>query len=239
MVWRVVISAPRNFLKWIDVVAIFCLAVLPDLVKSCLAVSNTPSNTYPFVQMLVLLTVRSLQVSVPILLIMKLRNVSWSDYGFVGFRKLMDILIAVGLVVLCYCTYYGSAIILYNCGVDFSGDYDGVPAMTADASISLGSILLIFIASAANGFAEELAIRSYLLTRLSEIIGSKAAAVILTSVLFAAYHSYQGRYGVLAAVMAGLVFGTYFAKTNRFWPIFIAHFIMDALPLTLIAASSE
>ena len=91
----------------------------------------------------------------------------------------------------------------------------------------------------ANGLAEELAIRSYLLTRLSEIIGSKAAAVILTSVLFAAYHSYQGRYGVLAAVMAGLVFGTYFAKTNRFWPIFIAHFIMDALPLTLIAASSE
>ena len=179
-------------------------------------VSNTPSNTYTFVQMLVLLTVRSLQVSVPILLIMKLRNVSWSDYGFVGFRKLIDILIAVGLVVLCYCAYYGSAIILYNCGVDFSGDYDGIPVMTADASISLGSIVLIFVASAANGLAEELAIRSYLLTRLSEIIGSKVAAVILTSVLFAAYHSYQGRYGVLAAVMAGLVFGTYFAKTNRF-----------------------
>ena len=118
--------------------------------------------------MLVLLTVRSLQVSVPILLIMKLRNVSWSDYGFVGFRKLIDILIAVGLVVLCYCTYYGSAIILYNCGVDFSGDYDGIPVMTADASISLGSIVLIFVASAANGLAEELAIRSYPPTNLHQ-----------------------------------------------------------------------
>ena len=122
-------------------------------------------------------------------------------------------------------------------GVDFSGDYDGIPAMTADASISLGSIVLIFVASAANGFAEELVMRSYLLTRLSEIIGSKLAAVLLTSILFAAYHSYQGRYGVLSALIVGLVFGTYFAKTNRFWPIFVAHFIMDALPFTLIAAT--
>ena len=186
-----------------------------------------------------MLIVRSLQVSLPILLIMKLRGVSWPKYGFVAFRPGRDTAIAIGLTLLCYFAYYaGSALLLYL-GYDFRNDYDAIPDMTTQASISLGSIFLIMAASVANGFGEELAMRSYLLTRISELTGSKVGAVICTAILFAAYHSYQGRYGVISALMVGLVLGTYFAKTNRFWPIFITHFIMDAFPLTLIAASAE
>lgn len=175
----------------------------------------------------------------PILLIMKLRNIRWADYGFVNFRPVRDSLVAIGLTVLCYVASYAVAILLYNFGYDFSGDSDAIPQMTTNASISLGTIVLIMAASAANGFAEELAIRSYLITRLTELCGSAAVAVIATSVLFAAYHSYQGRYGVISALMAGLALGAYFAKTKRFWPIMIAHFFMDALPLSMIAAYAK
>ena len=196
-------------------------------------------GTYTFVQLLVLIIARSLQVSVPILLIMKLRHVAWTDYGFVRFRPVRDVLVAIGLTAAGYFAYYTAAILLHNVGFDFSGDFDAIPQITTEASISLVTITLIMMASVANGFAEELAMRSYLLTRLADLFGSKIVAVVATSVLFAAYHSYQGRHGVFSALMIGVVFGIYFAKTNRFWPVMIAHFIMDAFPLTLIAAGAE
>ena len=194
---------------------------------------------YAFNQLLVLLVARSIQVSLPILLIMQLRNVCWADYGFVSFRPLKDAAIALGLTVLCYFANYALVILLYNLGLDYSGDSNAIPRMTTEASISLASILLIMAASAANGFCEELAMRSYLITRLSELYGSKVVAVAATSVFFAAYHIYQGRYGVIFALVVGLILGTYFARTKRFWPIAIAHFLMDAYPLSLIAAYSE
>ena len=195
--------------------------------------------TYTFTQLLVLLIARSLQVSIPILLIMRLRNVRWADYGFVSFRPARDVLVGIGLTLLGYFSYYAVATLLYNLGVDFSGDYDAIPQITTEARISLVTIFLIMAASVANGFAEELAMRSYLLTRLAELVGSSVVAVLVTSVVFAAYHSYQGRYGVISTLMIGLVLGAYFAKTRRFWPVMIAHFIMDALPLTMIVAAAE
>ena len=214
--------------------------MLPDLVRSVIVVSNSSlAVSYTFTELLLLLITRSLQVALPILFIMRLRNVSWPDYGFVSVRPWQDPLTAVALTFICYFGYYAVAYSLLFFGFDFSGDYNGIPEMTNEASLSLGMYVLILLASAANGFAEELAMRSYLLVRLSELTGSKAVAVISTSILFAAYHCYQGRLGVISALIIGLILGTYFSKTKRFWPIAITHFIMDALPLTLIAASAE
>jgi len=185
-----------------------------------------------------MLVARSLQVSLPILLIMRLRKVRWADYGFVSFRPLHDIAIAIGLTLLCYFTYFALTTLIYNFGLDFSSDSDAIPQMTTEASISILSIFLILTASAANGFCEELAMRSYLLTRLSELCGSQVIAVVTTSMLFASYHIYQGRYGVILALVVGLILGTYFAKAKRIWPIVITHFLMDAYPLSLIAANA-
>lgn len=181
---------------------------------------------------MVLLVFRSLQVSVPILLIMHLRKIRWADYGFVPLRPVRDNLVAMALG---YFAYYVASLGLYYVGQDYTADPDALPRMTTGASLTIVTMALILVASIANGFAEELAMRAYLIPRLTELFGSTAVAVVSTSVLFASYHIYQGRYGFISALAIGLVLGTYFAITRRFWPIATAHILMDAIPLTMIA----
>lgn len=230
----------RNNLKWLDVLAIFCLAVLPDLANCLVLVGDSSvAESTTFTQLLFLLLVRSVQVSVPILLIMRLRNVCWQNYGFVAFRPDKDFLIAIGLAVITYAVFYTIVLALYNFGINYENDPNSLPQPTSNGTVSLSTVTLILAASVANGFAEELAMRSYLVTRVTELLGSAVVAVVVISVLFALYHSYQGRYGVISALVAGLVFGTYFAQTKRFWPIMISHFLLDAYPLTLMAAGAE
>jgi len=219
---------------YFDVAAVFSLAVLPDLVRSFLITNSTGSAVSSFNLLLFLIIVRSLQVSIPILLIMKLRNVNWCDYGFLRVRFFWDILTALGLTALGYIAYYILAYALLLIGFDFSADANALPGMTQDAQLGIWSVLLVIVASFANGFAEELAIRSYLITRLNDLIGSPAFAAFITTILFAAYHSYQGRYGIVSALAVGAVFAIYFLKVKRFWPIVLAHAIMDFIPLVLI-----
>jgi len=84
-----------------------------------------------------------------------------------------------------------------------------------------------------------LAMRSYLIPRITDLSGSSAFAIVLTSALFASYHSYQGQYGVISAFAIGIVLAIYFSKAKRFWPIVIAHFFMDAIPLAMIASNGS
>ena len=224
---------------YLDVAAIFSLAVMPDLVNSFMASTSTGGTTSTLNPLLYLLIVRSVQVSLPILLIMKLRNVDWQRYGFRGFRPIGDILVAVGLAAIGYIAYYVCACSLLLAGFDFSTDTDALPRMTQDAHFSVGALCLVFVSSCANGFAEELAIRSYLITRLNELSGSKIVAAIVTTTLFAAYHSYQGRYGIVSAMAIGSVFAIYFITAKRFWPIAIAHAILDFIPLTMLLTHVE
>jgi membrane protease YdiL (CAAX protease family) len=48
--------------------------------------------------------------------------------------------------------------------------------------------------------------------------------------LFGAYHLYQGPLGAAGIFVIGLVFGTYMATKQRFWPLFVAHSAMDLIP---------
>ena len=196
--------------------------------------SSTAPVSRPFNSLMLSLIIRSLQVSLPILLVLKLRSVRWSDYGFVNFRLLRDPLTALGLAVVGYATYYFFAYGLLFAGFDFSSDPDALQKMAQDARFGIPAISLVILASCANGFAEEVAIRSYLLVRVGELCGSFVFAAIFTTILFAAYHSYQGRYGIVSALAIGAVFATYFLITKRFWPIAIAHALMDMVGLAVL-----
>lgn len=220
--------------QYFDVVAIFCLAVLPDLIRSFIQTNSTGDTTTSFSTLLCFLVVRSLQVSLPILLVMRLRNVNWDDYGFCRFRPVLDPLVAIGIAVIGYGAYYASAVGLLYAGFDFSADSNALQSMTHETQFGFWTMGLVIASSFANGFAEELAIRSYLLVRIGELSGSFVAAAVATTILFAAYHSYQGRYGIVSALAIGATFATYFVITKRFWPVAIAHILMDIAGLTSV-----
>jgi membrane protease YdiL (CAAX protease family) len=87
--------------------------------------------------------------------------------------------------------------------------------------------VLFIVAQLANGFAEELVMRGYLIPRFEDLFGSTGKALVLSSVLFASYHLYQGLYGAGSALVMGLVFGVAFIAMRRLWPIAAAHALLN------------
>ena len=86
-------------------------------------------------------------------------------------------------------------------------------------------ILLAF----ANGWAEEVIVVGFLLTRLQQLRVNPVVALVATSLLRGAYHLYQGWGAGLGNAAMGLVFGYAWRRTGRLWPLIIAHGLIDTV----------
>jgi membrane protease YdiL (CAAX protease family) len=81
----------------------------------------------------------------------------------------------------------------------------------------------------ANGWAEEVIVVGYLLTRLQQLSVNRRAGLAWSSLLRGGYHLYQGFGAGLGNVAMGLVFGCLWLRTARLWPLVIAHGIIDTV----------
>ncbi|WP_238395462.1 CPBP family intramembrane glutamic endopeptidase, partial [Mycolicibacterium sp. CBMA 295] len=81
----------------------------------------------------------------------------------------------------------------------------------------------------ANGWAEEIIVVGFLLTRLRQLDVSPGRALVISSLLRGAYHLYQGYSAGLGNAVMGLVFGYAWQRTGRLWPLIIAHTLIDAV----------
>lgn len=79
-----------------------------------------------------------------------------------------------------------------------------------------------------NGFAEEVVVAAYLLTRLRQLGWSRQRALAVSAVVRGSYHLYQGFGGFFGNLVMGLIFGWWFQRTRRVLPLVIAHFLLDA-----------
>ena len=79
--------------------------------------------------------------------------------------------------------------------------------------------------------AEETMARCYLITRLRDVTGNKWLAVLGSSLLFAAWHSFWGPAGMLHVFKAGMVFGALFVLRGGVMAPAVSHFVFDALTL--------
>ena len=88
---------------------------------------------------------------------------------------------------------------------------------------------VLVLAAAANAWAEEVLMVGYLLTRLRQLRFGRCAALAVSAVLRGAYHLYQGFGGFLGNLAMGVVFGWAWQRTNRLWPLVIAHTTIDVV----------
>jgi membrane protease YdiL (CAAX protease family) len=89
--------------------------------------------------------------------------------------------------------------------------------------------VVLTIAAAANAWAEEVLVVGFLITRLRQLGWHENGSLATAAVLRGSYHLYQGFGGFLGNVVMGLVFGRIWQRTNRLWPLVIAHTLLDVV----------
>jgi membrane protease YdiL (CAAX protease family) len=97
-----------------------------------------------------------------------------------------------------------------------------IAEMMKQSHVSWSSVVPV---SLVNGTYEEVFLLGYLMRGLRRYGGSTAVGVtVLVRML---YHMYQGPAGVLSVALCGIVFGAYFQRTGRLFPVVLAHIIAD------------
>jgi len=74
---------------------------------------------------------------------------------------------------------------------------------------------------------EELIYRGFLQALLEKFSGSAIVAVLGSAALFAVAHLYQGRRGMVATSVVGVIFSVFRAWTGSLMPSLISHFVAD------------
>ncbi|MHA6791980.1 CPBP family intramembrane glutamic endopeptidase [Pseudonocardia bannensis] len=91
---------------------------------------------------------------------------------------------------------------------------------------------VLTLSAAANGWAEEVVMVGYLITRLGQLGWSENRSLLASASLRASYHLYQGLGGFVGNLVMGLVFGRIWQRTNRLWVLIGAHTLIDVVAFT-------
>lgn len=86
---------------------------------------------------------------------------------------------------------------------------------------------ILILWAIANSGAEEILVVAYLITRLRDLGWSENSSLLASALLRGSYHLYQGFGGGVGNIIMGLIFGRYWQKTHRLWPLIIAHALID------------
>ena len=84
------------------------------------------------------------------------------------------------------------------------------------------------------GVGEEIVYRGFLITYLSDTLGTSEPWAVGTILLVPAFsfglaHYYQGRDAVIKIVAMALLFGFFFYRTETLWPLILLHVAIDAV----------
>jgi membrane protease YdiL (CAAX protease family) len=114
-----------------------------------------------------------------------------------------------------------------------------VSVVPTELSDTWWRIPVLLAVAFANGWAEEIIVVAYLITRLRQLNVNPMAAVLASSILRGVYHLYQGYGAGLGNIAMGLVFGFLWLRTRRLWPLIIAHGLIDAVAFVGYALVAE
>ena len=114
---------------------------------------------------------------------------------------------------------------LYFAALQLGWSKEVIPGDFANAWVEIPVSLL---KAAANAFAEETVVVMWLMTRLRQAHWLLPATLAASSILRGSYHLYQGVSAGCGNIIMGLIYGYYYHRTGRVWPLVIAHFLIDA-----------
>ena len=101
-------------------------------------------------------------------------------------------------------------------------------ALNGPAEILLAFVLVIVVA-----VAEETIFRGYLILRFNRITGSLSASLIISSVLFALGHGYEGAATVATIFISGMIVALIYVWRKSLVAPMVIHLLIDLSPLVL------
>ena len=81
----------------------------------------------------------------------------------------------------------------------------------------------------ANGWAEEVIVVAFLMTRLRQLGMSPVKVLVISSLLRGRLPPVPGLRRGVGNLAMGLVFGYVWQRTGRLWPLIVAHGLIDAV----------
>ncbi|MFC5062751.1 CPBP family intramembrane glutamic endopeptidase [Actinomycetospora atypica] len=88
---------------------------------------------------------------------------------------------------------------------------------------------VLVLSALANSWAEEVLVVGWLLSALRRLGLTENRSLLVAALLRGSYHLYQGFGGGVGNLVMGLVFGRYWQRTGRLWPLVGAHALIDVV----------
>lgn len=144
----------------------------------------------------------------------------------IGFRpKWLDVPVSVGIMLCAVIVAYAFRVVCWLIYLSLGRPLP--PPLMGNAALYLGFSALPIALMLVNPWFEELIVRGFLMTEVSELSGRMWIAVLASAILQGAYHLYQGLPYAISLTGCFLVFSAYFAWKKNIFPIILAHMYMD------------
>lgn len=135
-------------------------------------------------------------------------------------------------VFLLYLSSIGAAIV--SAIPVLLGEHESNTIVKKIIAVITGHQAMIFFIALTAGVTEELIFRGYLLTRLSQWFKNNAAAVIVSSLLFAALHyKYGSLRELIFTFLIGVIFCIYYIKYRNIKAVIVTHFLIDYINMNI------
>ena len=135
-------------------------------------------------------------------------------------------------VFLLYLSSIGAAII--SAIPILLGEHENNAVIKKITALITGHQAMIFFIALTAGVTEELIFRGYLLTRLSQWLKNNVAAVIVSSLLFAALHyKYGSLRELIFTFLIGMIFSIYYIKYRNIKAVIVTHFLIDYINMNI------
>lgn len=159
-----------------------------------------------------------------------MRKEKWSDYGFKAINlKMLLIAIAIGVVYGFADNFFIEQLIAKITGT--TPDLGSYQSVKGDVG---RFILMLAIGWFIGGLFEEMFFRGYLFNRFQSLIHNhklyKFITILLTSIVFAFAHNYQGISGILDTGLFAVIMGLlYFVFGRNVWCLILIHGMYDTV----------
>jgi membrane protease YdiL (CAAX protease family) len=150
-----------------------------------------------------------------------------------GFRDLgwsisfSDFVPSIGLALGAYVAFLLENYIVQRAYLFVTGHYYQPPVVHVFDKETVAAVAVLFVTI--NPWFEELIVRAFLMTEITALTGKAWLAILISTLLQASYHLYQGWFGALQVGVIFLVMSLYFARRGRILPVVLAHFYLDAI----------